>query len=149
MNEIKAAIPRSTRARWILTSFLFMFVAARVTVFLIASQRIPPLYLYLGGVHVHHFNYGIFMLSAAGAYLLLCAPTERGLRWTTVLYGAGLALTFDEFGMLLHLGGSYWQRASYDAVVTIAALLGLIASSGLRPAWAGEVRLESPRPGDL
>jgi predicted PurR-regulated permease PerM len=27
--------------------------------------------------------------------------------------------------MWLHLGGPYWQRASFDAVVIIAALLGL------------------------
>ena len=38
-----------------------------------------------------------------------------------------MALTFDEFGMWLHLGGSYWQRASVDAVIIIAALLGLCA----------------------
>ena len=41
----------------------------------------------------------------------------------------GLALTFDEFGMWLHLGGSYWQRASFDAVVVIAASLGLIVAA--------------------
>ncbi|MBV9621514.1 MAG: hypothetical protein JO341_10885 [Gammaproteobacteria bacterium] len=29
--------------------------------------------------------------------------------------------------MWLHLGGSYWQRASIDAVVLVAALLALIA----------------------
>ncbi len=29
--------------------------------------------------------------------------------------------------MWLHLGGSYWQRASIDAIVIVAALLGLIA----------------------
>jgi hypothetical protein len=29
--------------------------------------------------------------------------------------------------MWLHLGGLYWQRASYDAVITIAAVLALIA----------------------
>ena len=50
----------------------------------------------------------------------LAAPPPRSCT-------AGLALTFDEFGMWLHLGGSYWQRASYDAVVTLAALLGLLA----------------------
>jgi hypothetical protein len=44
-----------------------------------------------------------------------------------VLYGIGLGLTFDEFGMWVHLGGSYWQRASFDAVVVVAALLSLIA----------------------
>ena len=38
-------------------------------------------------------------------------------------------MTFDEFGMWLHLGGSYWQRASFDAVVVIAASLGLIVAA--------------------
>jgi Kef-type K+ transport system membrane component KefB len=42
-------------------------------------------------------------------------------------YGFALALTFDEFGMWLHLGGSYWQRASVDAVMVVAAIIGLIA----------------------
>ena len=44
-----------------------------------------------------------------------------------VLYGIGLGLTFDEFGMWLHLGGSYWQRASWDAVVVVASGLVLAA----------------------
>lgn len=39
----------------------------------------------------------------------------------------GLALTFDEFGMWLHLGGPYWQRASFDAIIVLAAMLGLVA----------------------
>ena len=114
------------RARWILTSFLFTFMAARVTVFLIASRRIPDIYLHLGGTHVHHLNVGIFLLSGVGVYLLLGRPMAKGLQWATVLYGIGLALTFDEFGMWLHLGGSYWQRASFDAVVVISAFFGLI-----------------------
>jgi Kef-type K+ transport system membrane component KefB len=29
--------------------------------------------------------------------------------------------------MWLHLGGSYWQRASVDAVIVVAALIGLVA----------------------
>ena len=28
--------------------------------------------------------------------------------------------------MRLHLGGPYWQRASFDAVLVIAALIGLL-----------------------
>jgi len=117
------------RARWILTAFLFTFMAARITVFLIVSDRIADIYLRLGGTHIHHLNYGIFLLSGVGAYLLLGHPAERGLRWATVLYGIGLGLTFDEFGLWLHLGGSYWQRASFDAVVVIAAFLGLIVAA--------------------
>lgn len=113
-------------ARPILVSFLFTFIAARVLVFLIVARRIPDLYLHLGGTHIHHLNYGIFLLSAVGAYLLFADPDLRVLRRMAILYGVGLALTFDEFGLWLHLGGSYWQRASFDAVVVIAALLGLV-----------------------
>jgi hypothetical protein len=43
------------------------------------------------------------------------------------VYGIAMALTFDEFGMWLHLGGSYWQRASVDAIPVVAAVLALIA----------------------
>jgi hypothetical protein len=115
------------RARWILTAFLFTFMTVRITALLVVSGRIPEVYLQLGGSHVHHLNYGIFLLSGVGAYLLLGRRGEKGLRVATVLYGIGLALTFDEFGMWLHLGGSYWQRASFDAVVVIVAFFGLIA----------------------
>jgi hypothetical protein len=38
-----------------------------------------------------------------------------------------MGLTFDEFGMWVHLGGSYWQRASWDAVTVLGAVFALIA----------------------
>jgi hypothetical protein len=116
-------------ARPMLVAFLFTFMAARVLVFLIVSRRIPDVYLNLGGTHVHHLNYGIFLLSGVGAYLLLGCPGARALQWSAVVYGIGLALTFDEFGLWVHLGGSYWQRASFDAVVVITGLLGLAAAA--------------------
>lgn len=112
-------------ARRILTAFLITFLAARLLVLLIMARRIPDLFLYLGETHVHHLNYGIFLLSAVGGCLLFKPGAHhRLLGW---LYGIGMALTFDEFGMWLHLGGSYWQRASWDAVAVIAATLALIA----------------------
>ena len=127
-SRLLASATFHRRATWILVSFLFTFIAARITVFLILSRRMPDIYLHLGGTHVHHLNYGIFLLSGVGAYLLLARPPQtEGLRWTSALYGIGLALTFDEFGMWVHLGGSYWQRASFDAVVVLGAFLGLLA----------------------
>jgi hypothetical protein len=100
---------------------------ARVLIFLIMAEAIPDLYLYLKGTHVHHLNYGIFLLSGVGAYLLFWRPEGRKLRIAAALYGIGMALTFDEFGMWIHLGGSYWQRASWDAVVVVSAIFALIA----------------------
>ena len=113
-----------------LAAFLLTFLAARVLVLLIMSGRLPDLYLHLGGTHVHHLNYGIFLLAAVGAYLLFRRPTTGAERSAAAYaYGVGLALTFDEFGMWVHLGGGYWQRASFDAVVVIAAGFALVAAA--------------------
>ena len=114
-------------ARRALFAFIVTFIAARAVVFLIMSKRIPNLYFFLKGTHVHHLNYGIFLLSAVSTYLLLWAQSARSMRNAAFVYGAAMALTFDEFGMWLHLGGSYWQRASIDAVVVVAAVLGFFA----------------------
>lgn len=114
-------------ARTALASFLLTFLSARTLVLLIMTRRMPDLYLHLGGTHVHHLNYGITLLAVVGGYLLLANPHGRQRSAAAALYGVALALTFDEFGMWLHLGGPYWQRASFDAVVVIAALLGLVA----------------------
>lgn len=114
-------------ARLVLVTFILTFIVTRVLVFLIMSRRMPDFYLHLGGTHVHHLNYGIFLLAGVGAYLLFCRPIERNLEIAAIIYGSGMALTFDEFGMWLHLGGTYWQRASLDAITVLSAVFGLIA----------------------
>jgi hypothetical protein len=136
-REDHPARPTASRlAARVLAAFLATFLAARILVLLIMTRRMPDLYLHLGGTHVHHLNYGIFLLSGVGAYLLFARPAGRPLTTAALVYGVGLGLTFDEFGMWVHLGGSYWQRASYDAVVVVAATLSLIA---LLP-WVGRLR---------
>lgn len=116
------------QARWVFFAFLLTFVVARVLVILIMTRRMPNLFFHAKGTHVHHLNYGIFVLSAVGALLIFVqAPSERLRRICALLYGFAMALTFDEFGMWLHLGGSYWQRGSFDAVVVILSVFGWIA----------------------
>jgi hypothetical protein len=114
-------------ARRALFAFVVTFVLARTLVLLIMARRIPNLYFFLRGTHVHHLNYGIFLLAGVAAYLLFAEPRGRALHIAALIYGVSMALTFDEFGMWLHLGGSYWQRASVDAIVVVSALLGLLA----------------------
>jgi hypothetical protein len=126
------------RAREVLASFLFTFIAARVLVYLIMARRISNMYAHVGGTHVHHLNYGIFLLTFVGAYLLFGQPRGTALSLTSIIYGIAIGLTFDEFGMWLHLDTTYWQRASFDAVVVIAAVLGLVSA-------APEIRRFHPR----
>jgi hypothetical protein len=126
-NEERSSFASARLAREILAAFLLTFILARITVFLIMARNIPDLYLYVGGTHVHHLNFGIFLLAGIGAYMLLKQPQGRNLNVASVIYGIGMGLTFDEFGMWIHLGGGYWQRASWDAVIVIAACFALIA----------------------
>ena len=114
-------------ARVVFTTFLLTFIAARLLVILIMGRMIPDLFLHLGQTHVHHLNYGIFLLCTVAGILLFFQVSDRERWWCAVAYGFSLALTFDEFGMWLHLGGGYWQRASFDAVIVVASLFGMIA----------------------
>jgi hypothetical protein len=110
-----------------LFSFTLTFALSRTLVVLIMARTIPNFFLFLQGTHVHHLNYGIFLLAAVGAFLLFRKPSGVAEERAALAYGFAMALTFDEFGMWLHLGGSYWQRASVDAVIIIAAVLCLVA----------------------
>jgi hypothetical protein len=124
--------PTRHLARLVFVAFLLTFIASRTLVILIMTRRLPDLFLHLGGTHVHHLNYGIFLLSTVAAVLLFAKVNETQRAACAVIYGIGMALTFDEFGMWLHLGGSYWQRASFDAVVVLLSIFGLI---GFMPRW--------------
>jgi hypothetical protein len=126
---MRSAPASAATARRVLAAFLATFLSARTLVYLIMSRRIPNVTFHEHGTHVHHLDYGIVLLALVGGALLFWPGNDRLRRAATLVYGVGLALTFDEFGMWLHLGGGYWQRASFDAVVAIAAALGLAAAA--------------------
>ncbi len=66
-------------ARYALFSFLVTFMLSRVFVFLIMCQAMPNMYFFLKGTHVHHLNYGIFLLASVCGYSVFrrTGPTGR------------------------------------------------------------------------
>lgn len=106
----------------ILASFLITFVTARSVIYLMDHEILPDWYIWLGQTHVHHLNYGIFLLSIAG-YLSLVFRERRAHQKLSVVYGIGLGLTLDEFSLWFHLQDNYYARVSYEAVVVIAVIL--------------------------
>lgn len=130
---------------WLFAAFVVTFVVTRVIVRLIRAGRGPFRDNKVGGVHVHHHVYGIFLMLLAGTAEFLYQP---GTPWAQVLaavFGAGAALTLDEFALWLHLDDVYWTqegRQSVD-VVAVAALVGLLLVLGARPFddTAGEGRV--------
>jgi hypothetical protein len=90
--------PSPTRhlARLVFLAFLLTFIASRTLVILIMVRRVPDLFLHLGGTHVHHLNYGIFLVSTIAAALLFAKMNQMQRAACAVIYGIGMALTFDE-----------------------------------------------------
>lgn len=109
----------------IIFSFLATFAVARLFVYLILGHLLPNFFLTVRGVHIHHFTYGVVILAIAGLYLLLKRPPVDSITFKrlTFIYGVGLGLTFDEFGMWVRLEDGYWIRQSYDAIIIVTLIL--------------------------
>jgi len=101
---------------WVLVGFLPTFIIARTIVALA-----PGVSVHVHGTHVHHFTYGVIILAISG-FISLVSP-KRAQAWLAVLYGTGLALAFDEFGMWLRLTSNYHLDSSEDVMVGILVFL--------------------------
>jgi hypothetical protein len=120
---------------WMLAAFLVTFLATRLITHLIHDGRGPFRDTTVGGVHIHHEVYGIFLLLGTGTTALAFHPTSPWLQVVAVLFGAGAALTLDEFALWLHLDDVYWGpdgRRSVDAVL-IALIVGALLLIGISP----------------
>ncbi len=73
-----------------------------------------------GGVHVHHLVPGILMLLISGLFFVSFRPDGFTRLLLAAVFGAGAALTLDEFALWFRLDDVYWAtegRSSVDAVV--------------------------------
>ncbi|KXK10481.1 MAG: hypothetical protein UZ22_OP11002000785 [Microgenomates bacterium OLB23] len=77
--------------------------------------------IYFKGIHVHHLNFGIVLLAITG-FVALYDLRPKIHRFVAILYGIGLALTFDEFALWFLLEDQYWARVSYDAILIITLI---------------------------
>ena len=123
------ASPLRLVAGWMLVAFLVTFVATRLITRMIRAGRGPFRDVSVGGVHVHHAVYGIFLMLGTATLQFAYQPGEPWMVVLAVLFACGAALTLDEFALWLHLRDVYWShegRQSVDAVVVAAAIGGLL-----------------------
>ena len=65
---------------------------------------------------------GVVLMATVGILLIALAPEEALAQILALLFGAGVALTLDEFALILHLQDVYWRkegRLSVDAVIIV------------------------------
>jgi hypothetical protein len=116
-------------------SFAGTFGIVRVITHAIRAGRGPFRNITPGGRHIHHMTFGICGLIGVGYAWLnefgIGSGGDAASRATAALYGAGAALTLDEFALWLNLEDDYWTkqgRESIDAVVGFGSLLAIAAS---------------------
>jgi hypothetical protein len=118
-------------------SFAGTFALTRLVTHAIRAGRGPFRNITPGGRHIHHMTFGICGLIGVGwAWLneIGIGGGPAASRTTAGVYGAGAALTLDEFALWLNLQDDYWTkegRESIDAVVAFGSLL-TIAATGHR-----------------
>jgi hypothetical protein len=111
-------------------SFFLTFATVRGITHAIRADVGPFRNIAPGGRHIHHMTLGITGLLVVGYLWMLELGTGGGSRGasraTSLTYGAGAALTLDEFALWLNLEDDYWTkqgRESVDAVILFGSLL--------------------------
>jgi hypothetical protein len=108
----------------IVAAFALTVAAARVFSLVLPRVHWEP----VPGMHIHHYVYGIFILTVAG-YLALIFKGSRATIWIGLLYGLGVGLTFDEFGMWMNppfIRGVRWNTSGLTIVALALGLLALL-----------------------
>ncbi len=116
---------RAALLSWL--AFTVTFGAVRGITYSIKSGRGPFGNLSVGGQHLHHYMWGIGLVSGVGGIAVHGEDEQRKHPVVAVSYGAGLALIVDEFALLLDLKDVYWAkegRISVDLGVGASSLVG-------------------------
>jgi hypothetical protein len=150
---VRSTIPDRPRRRMFIASvsFLFTFAGVRLIVSLVIHNHGPFDWVVVRGHHIHHLVWGILILLLVGyGWLLDLGRSHSPLsiflsRLMAVSYGAGAALTLDEFALWLNLDpNDYWSRdgrISIDAVILFGSILAVGAWGapffrGLQAMWS-------------
>jgi hypothetical protein len=116
---------RSALLSWL--AFTGTFAGLRALTYSIRVGKGPFGNISVGGEHLHHYMWGIGMLSGVGAVAVRGEERHRRHPTVAVCYGTGLALIVDEFALLLDLRDVYWAR---QGRISIDIGVGGIALAG-------------------
>jgi hypothetical protein len=119
--------PRERSAMWSWLGFTVTFGAVRAITYSIKRGKGPFRNISLGTKHVHHYMWGIGMVSAVGAVGLQGDDNARHQPLLAVTYGSGLALIVDEFALLLDLQDVYWAK---EGRISVDLGIGVVATGG-------------------
>jgi hypothetical protein len=122
---------RAALLSWL--AFTITFGAVRAVTYSIRDDRGPFHDVSAGRIHLHHYLWGIGLLSAVGGIAVRGEDRTRRHPAVALSYGTGLALIVDEFALLLDLRDVYWLRqgrVSVDLGIGVVGLGGSALAAG-------------------
>lgn len=131
------------------TAFTVTFGLVRALTYAIKHDLIPLRDFHAGGVHLHHYLWGIQLLAASGGVAIYGSEQLRAHPAVVAGYAAGFALVIDEFALLVHLKDVYWTKKGRSSVLLGLGMIGVEgALLACIPAWrlrqAAQARVGGP-----
>jgi len=112
--------PKSPLSTLALLSFIVSFSVARTF-----TTFYPNTHLVSRGIHIHHFWFGLALLSIGG-WLGISYNDRKVDRLSAILYGTGGGLIADEVGLLLTFE-DYWSGITYTFTLILLAIIAVLA----------------------
>ncbi len=107
--------------------FTVTFAGLRLLTWLIHVDAAGVGNVSAGGVHIHHYVWGILLLMAVGA-LGLVERSPRWRAWMGLAYGVGAALVVDEAASLIDLRDVYWEHYGGVSIAIALIIIGVAGS---------------------
>jgi len=104
-------------------AFAVTFGLLRLLTYAIRESMLPWGNVVAGGLHIHHYVWGVLLLLVVGLVSLI-VDSPRYNPWLGLLYGVAAALVIDEFALLLNLRDVYWSN---EGRLSVDLALGLMA----------------------
>ena len=117
VQEVRRTVFRHGLAFYGTVSFVASFLGAR----LFATLN-PTVTVVRGGIHFHHFWYGLAMVVSTG-WLGITLSNERMGRNLAIVFGLGAGLIGDEVGLLLTFGDYTSNLTEIFFVAAIAFII--------------------------
>ena len=119
-----------TRRGLVLTwlAFTLTFGGARLVTWLIQTDTSDIGDVSAGGLHLHHYLWGILLLAAVAVFGLVDrSPKARS--WMGIALGIALGLIVDEAALLITLRDVYWHSEGWSSIAIAISLIGVVGTA--------------------
>jgi hypothetical protein len=109
-------------------AFTITFGGARLVTWLIQIDTRNVGDVSAGGIHLHHYLWGILLLTGVAVFGLVDrSPKARS--WMGIALGIALGLIVDEAALLITLQDVYWHSEGWSSIAIAVTLIGVVGTA--------------------